>query len=116
MDDFAFTDYFENEVLRKRPYLKKAWCIRVCQDPIKVEPQEHNRYRFWGEIEELEGRILRAMSRPSVSSLEISEGVVLDYDADGNITGIDIDNASRKIDLREVILNKIPAEVEAVHA
>jgi uncharacterized protein YuzE len=55
-------------------------------------------------------------SRPSVSSLEISEGVVLDYDADGNITGIDIDNASRKIDLREVILNKIPAEVEAVHA
>ena len=54
-------------------------------------------------------------SRPSVSSVEISEGIVVDYDANGNITGIDIDNASRKIDLREVILNKIPAEVEAVH-
>ena len=62
MDDFAFTDYFENEVLRKRPCLKKAWCIRVCQDPIKVEPQEHNRYRFWGEVEELEGRILRVIT------------------------------------------------------
>jgi hypothetical protein len=62
MDDFAFTDYFENEVLRKRPYLKKAWCIRVCQDPIKVESQEHNRYRFWGEVEELEGRILRVIT------------------------------------------------------
>lgn len=40
-------------------------------------------------------------------------GVVLDYDADGNIAGIDIDNASRKIDLREVILSRIPAEIEA---
>jgi uncharacterized protein YuzE len=55
-------------------------------------------------------------SRPSADSREISEGVVLDYDSDGNITGIDIDNASRKIDLREVILSKIPAEVEALTA
>ena len=52
-------------------------------------------------------------SRPSAESREISDGIVLDYDADGNITGIDIDNASRKIDLREVILSKIPDEVEA---
>jgi uncharacterized protein YuzE len=44
----------------------------------------------------------------------ISDGVVLDYDAAGNITGIDIDNASKKIDLREVILSKIPAEVESL--
>ena len=55
-------------------------------------------------------------SRPSAESREISDGIVLDYDADGNITGIDIDNASRKIDLREVILSKIPAEVEAMTA
>lgn len=55
-------------------------------------------------------------SKPSVNSREISEGIVLDYDAEGNITGIDIDNASKKIDLREVILNRIPAEVETVRA
>jgi uncharacterized protein YuzE len=55
-------------------------------------------------------------SRPSVETREISEGVVLDYDADGNLAGIDIDNASRKIDLREIILSKIPAEVEALTA
>ena len=55
-------------------------------------------------------------SKPSADSREISEGIVLDYDAEGNLAGIDIDNASRKIDLREVILNKIPAEVEAVRA
>ncbi len=41
-------------------------------------------------------------SKPSADSREISEGIVLDYDADGNIAGIDIDNASLKIDLHEV--------------
>jgi uncharacterized protein YuzE len=56
------------------------------------------------------------ISTPSTESREISEGIVLDYDADGNLVGIDIDNASRKIDLKEVILSKIPAEVEALPA
>ena len=55
-------------------------------------------------------------SKPSASSKEISEGIVLDYDVEGNLVGIDIDNASRKIDLKEVILSKIPSEVEAVMA
>ncbi|MFH1941469.1 MAG: DUF2283 domain-containing protein [bacterium] len=55
-------------------------------------------------------------SKPSKESKEISEGIVLDYDADGNLVGIDIDNASRKIDLKEIILSKIPAEVETITA
>ncbi|MFA7158174.1 MAG: DUF2283 domain-containing protein [Kiritimatiellia bacterium] len=55
-------------------------------------------------------------AKPSVESREISEGIVLDYDADGNLVGIDIDNASRKIDLKEIILSKIPADVETVTA
>jgi uncharacterized protein YuzE len=50
--------------------------------------------------------------KPSVESKEISEGIVIDYDVDGSIVGIDIDNASRKIDLKEVILSKLPLEVE----
>jgi uncharacterized protein YuzE len=55
-------------------------------------------------------------SKPSAESKEVSEGIVLDYDADGNLVGIDIDNASRKIDLKEIILSKIPAEVESLIA
>lgn len=54
MSGYGFTDYFEREVIRKRPYIRKEWCIRVCDHPIRVEPQENNRFRFWGEIEELE--------------------------------------------------------------
>ncbi|MCG6862493.1 MAG: DUF2283 domain-containing protein [Chromatiaceae bacterium] len=50
--------------------------------------------------------------QPSVDSLEISEGVVLDYDAAGNLAGIDIDNASAKVELRKLILSRLPGEVE----
>ena len=57
--DYRFTDDFEREVLRKRPYLKKEWCFRVLEKPFRAEPQEGNRFRFWAEIGELEGRFLR---------------------------------------------------------
>jgi len=55
-------------------------------------------------------------SKPSKESVEVSEGVVLDYDDDGHITGIDIDNASHKIDLNEIILNKVPAQLQSITA
>jgi uncharacterized protein YuzE len=50
-------------------------------------------------------------SSSSIESVEVSEGVVLDYDKYKNIVGIDIDNASKKLDLSELILNKIPVQV-----
>ena len=62
MAEYNFTRYFENEVLRKRPYLQKKWCIYVVENPIAQEMQEYNRYRFWGEIEELDGKILRVVT------------------------------------------------------
>jgi hypothetical protein len=36
--------------------------VRVLENPLKSEPQEHNRFRFWGRIEELEGSILRVIT------------------------------------------------------
>jgi hypothetical protein len=62
MSEYKYTAYFENEVLRKRPYFKKEWCIRVIENPLKVERQEYNRYRFWGRIDEFDGRILRVIT------------------------------------------------------
>ncbi|MBI2180773.1 MAG: DUF2283 domain-containing protein [Deltaproteobacteria bacterium] len=50
--------------------------------------------------------------RPSTESREITEGVILDYDAEGNLVGIDIDNASRKVDLKKLPLNKLPAIIQ----
>ena len=46
MAKYKYTDYFEKEVLRKRPYLKKEWCDYVLENPIRFEPQEYNRFRF----------------------------------------------------------------------
>ena len=62
MKTYKFTDYFENEVLRKRLYLKKEWCIQVLENPIRSEPQENNRFRFWGAIPEFDNRILRVVT------------------------------------------------------
>ncbi len=52
-------------------------------------------------------------SKTSVESREVSEGVVLDYDAEGNLVGIDIDHASRKLDLKELVTSHIPLEATA---
>lgn len=54
------------------------------------------------------------VDRASTESREVSEGVVLDYDADGNLVGIDIDNASKKLDLAELTLSKLPAETQTL--
>jgi hypothetical protein len=62
MIEYKFTEYFENDVLLKRPYLKKEWRIRVVENPLKFEPQEHNRFRFWGLTPEFDNRILRVIT------------------------------------------------------
>ncbi|MEZ4765667.1 MAG: DUF2283 domain-containing protein [Calditrichia bacterium] len=55
-------------------------------------------------------------SKTSVESVEISQGVVLDYDDDGNLAGIDIDNASQKLDLKELVLNRLPIKIQKISA
>ncbi|NOZ09763.1 MAG: DUF2283 domain-containing protein [Gammaproteobacteria bacterium] len=53
---------------------------------------------------------------PSAESREISEGVVLDYDANGKLVGIDIDNASNKVELKKLVLTNLPGKVETAAA
>ena len=62
MPEYRFTEYFEQEVLRKRPYLRREWCIRAVETPLRVERQDDNRYRFWARVPELEGRVLRVVT------------------------------------------------------
>jgi len=52
--------------------------------------------------------------RTSVESREISDGVVLDDAADGNLVGIDIDNASHKVALQRLVVSRLPGELERI--
>lgn len=62
MVDYKYTAYFEYEVLRKRPYLQKKWCVHVLENAVHSEPQEQNRFRYWAAIPELGGRYLRVIT------------------------------------------------------
>ena len=54
--------------------------------------------------------------KPSVDSREVSDGVVLDYDELGNIVGVDIDQASTKLDINEIVLGRLPVQTTHVLA
>jgi len=48
--------------------------------------------------------------RPSVTSREVIPGVVLDLDDGGALVGIDIDHASRQLDLPKLEAGSVPFE------
>ncbi len=50
-------------------------------------------------------------AKVSADSQEVAPGIVLDFDEDGNLVGIDIDHASEVVDLSRVELGKFPAEM-----
>ena len=56
------TRYFEEQVLRKRAYIKRDWCESILRSPVRREIQPNGRVRYWGFPRELEGRALRAVT------------------------------------------------------
>jgi len=56
------TAYFREQVLRKRPYLKVEWCLEVIATPMRREVQSDGRIRFWGYIDDLNGKALRVVT------------------------------------------------------
>lgn len=63
---------------------------------------------------ETDSQYIDLSERPSAESREISDGVVLDYDDAGNLVGIDIDNASGKVQLTTLIVRRLPATVQTI--
>jgi uncharacterized protein YuzE len=51
----------------------------------------------------------------SVESREIADGVVADFDSDGKLVGIDIDNASRVVDLSRLESASLPLAGDTIH-
>lgn len=47
------TLYFREQILRKRPYLKKRWCAMALKKAIRKEIQPDGRIRHWIFVREL---------------------------------------------------------------
>ncbi len=50
--------------------------------------------------------------RPGTDTREIEEGIVLDVDEHGRAVGLDIDQASKHLDLKTLSLKKLPFKIE----
>jgi predicted ATPase len=55
------TRYFEQQILRKRPYIRREWCERALLQPIRREEQSDGRIRYGIFIPEL-GKYLRVVT------------------------------------------------------
>lgn len=59
------TRYFDEQVLRKRPYLKREWCVAAIRSPVQRESQPDGRIRHWALISDTpdgKPRILRVVT------------------------------------------------------
>jgi uncharacterized protein YuzE len=48
-------------------------------------------------------------SAPGAEAREIADGLIVDFDADGNVVGLDIENASKKLDLSRIETVALPS-------
>jgi uncharacterized protein YuzE len=69
--------------------------------------------KYYKEVDSL---YLDLSSKKSVESREVSDGVVLDYDGEGNLVGIDVEHASEKLDMSTLVVDSLPAKIESVSA
>ena len=58
---------------------------------------------------ETDSLYIELKSVPGTETREITEGLLVDFDANGNVVGLDIDRASRKLDLSKVETIALPA-------
>jgi hypothetical protein len=58
------TRYFEEQVLRKRPYVERGQCADVIPRPLRRAVQDNGRIRHWGRVLDVRdgtARILRVV-------------------------------------------------------
>ena len=50
------TRYFDEQVRRKRPYLRDEWIVQTLVDPARQIEQDDGRVRFWRRVELVGGK------------------------------------------------------------
>ncbi len=62
---------------------------------------------------ETDSLYIELKSAPGAETREISEGLVVDFDSNGDVVGLDIDQASRKLDLSKIETIALPPATAA---
>ena len=63
------------------------------------------KFHYYPETDSL---YISLLDKPSVDSQEVASGIVLDFDAEGHLVGLDIDHASQVADLSKLEANALP--------
>lgn len=63
------------------------------------------KFNYYSETDSL---YIDLAERPAQDSMEVTPGVVLDFDAKGQIVGIDIDHASQIVNLKKIEAESLP--------
>lgn len=71
------------------------------------------KFHYYSETDSL---YIELSSKPSVDSREVAPNVVLDFDNQGNLIGIDIDHASKFVNLSHIEANSLPVRAFALAA
>jgi len=62
---------------------------------------------------ETDGLYIELKNAPGAETREIAEGLLIDFDPKGDVVGLDIDQASRKLDLSKIETIALPAATAA---
>lgn len=63
------------------------------------------KFHYYPETDSL---YISLIDNPSADSQEVAEGIVLDFDDQGKLVGIDIDHASQAVDLSRLEAQSLP--------
>jgi len=74
------TRYFEEQVLRKRPYIQREWCADVVAAPLRREIQGDGRIRFWGKVQQAGETRLRFLRVVTLEDGETVHNAFFDRD------------------------------------
>ena len=64
-------------------------------------------FHYYAETDSL---YIDLLDKPSTESKEVRPGIVLDFDEDGRLVGIDIDGASKNVDLAHLEIQSLPVK------
>jgi uncharacterized protein YuzE len=94
------TDYFKNSVMVRRPYLKVK-----CDGTLTLSEGDTMIFKYYPSTDMLYIELAKGIS---IESQEVAPNLVLDFNADHRVIGIEIEDASQLVELSRLELSALP--------